>query len=70
ILPLVPEETRIDQENHCCCQKWDDPTTHLFFPELGYFTEEPDPIDPTIDYAAEYKTVQERQNRLQHMTHL
>lgn len=49
ILPLTPEETRIDKDNHIHT------TFKLFFEELGYLTEEPEPIDPTRDYEAEAK---------------
>ncbi|KAI9307021.1 hypothetical protein BJ944DRAFT_148267, partial [Cunninghamella echinulata] len=50
IIILSPEETTIDSSNHICS------TNHfkLFFEELGYLSEEPELIDPTIDYEAEY----------------
>jgi hypothetical protein len=49
ILPLTPEETRIDHNNQIHT------TFKLFFEELGYLTEEPESIDPTRDYEAEAK---------------
>ncbi|KAI8073939.1 hypothetical protein BC940DRAFT_289576 [Gongronella butleri] len=58
IVPLVPEETRIDAGNHCCCAS---PCNLFFFKELGYFSDEPLPIDPEIDYEAEYLVRLEQQ---------
>ncbi|KAG2228030.1 hypothetical protein INT45_012054 [Circinella minor] len=57
IVPLMPEETTIDKDNHI--------HTHfkLFFEELGYLTEEPEPIDPTRDYDAEAKQMLEERDR-------
>ncbi|KAL0081626.1 hypothetical protein J3Q64DRAFT_1730810 [Phycomyces blakesleeanus] len=48
IMLLTPEESFVE-DNHI--------KTHirLFFEELGYLTEEPEPIDPTRDYEAEAK---------------
>lgn len=48
IVSLTPEETIIDQDNHCIHTSY-----QLFFEELGYLTEEPEPIDPTRDYEKE-----------------
>jgi hypothetical protein len=59
ILPLNPEECIIDSDNHI--QSMDG--YHLFFEELGYFTEEPEPIDPTRDYEAEAKILIEERNK-------
>jgi hypothetical protein len=47
IVSLTPEETTIDKDNHCHT------SYQLFFEELGYLTEEPEPIDPTRDYEKE-----------------
>lgn len=57
IIPLMPEESVIDEDNHI--------QTHikLFFEELGYLTEEPEPIDPTRDYDAEARQMLEERNR-------
>lgn len=56
ILSLAPEETIIDKDNriHTTCK--------LFFEELGYLTEEPEPIDPTRDYEAEAKELFNQRN--------
>ncbi|CEI98948.1 hypothetical protein RMCBS344292_13043 [Rhizopus microsporus] len=58
ILPLNPEECTIDEDNHI--QSTD---VHVFFEELGYFTEEPEPIDPTRDYEAEAKLLLEERDK-------
>lgn len=50
IISLTPEETRIDQDNHIIPAD-----IHVFFEELGFICDEPDVIDPTRDYEAEYK---------------
>lgn len=57
IVPLMPEESTIDENNHI--------QTHikLFFEELGYLTEEPEPIDPTRDYDAEAQQMLEERAR-------
>ena len=57
IVPLMPEETTIDKDNHI--------HTHfkLFFEELGYLTEEPEPIDPTRDYDEEARQMLEERDR-------
>ncbi|KAI9478338.1 MAG: hypothetical protein EXX96DRAFT_570457 [Benjaminiella poitrasii] len=59
ILPLNPEECVVDENNHI--QNVDG--IHLFFEELGYLTEEPEPIDPTRDYEAEAKILIEERNK-------
>ncbi|CAO3660588.1 unnamed protein product [Rhizopus stolonifer] len=50
IVTLSPEECTIDAQNHI--QTSD---VKVFFEELGYFTEEPEPIDPTRNYELEAK---------------
>ncbi|KAI9243661.1 hypothetical protein BDA99DRAFT_421176, partial [Phascolomyces articulosus] len=57
IVPLMPEETTIDKDNHI--------HTHfkLFFEELGYLTEEPEPIDPTRDYDEEARQMLEERDK-------
>lgn len=50
IVSLTPEETIIDKDNHCIHTSY-----KLFFEELGYLTEEPEPIDPSRDYEKEAK---------------
>lgn len=50
ILSLTPEETIVDKDNHCIHTSF-----QIFFEELGYLTEEPEPIDPTRDYDLEAK---------------
>ncbi|OBZ91700.1 hypothetical protein A0J61_00253 [Choanephora cucurbitarum] len=59
ILPLIPEACIVDKDNHI--QSMDG--IHVFFEELGYFTEEPEPIDPTRDYDAEAKQLLEERNK-------
>lgn len=59
ILSLNPEESIIDGDNHI--QSMDG--HKLFFEELGCFTEEPEPIDPTRDYDAEAKILIEERNK-------
>ncbi|RCI00401.1 hypothetical protein CU098_010368 [Rhizopus stolonifer] len=59
ILPLIPEAYVVDKDNHI--QNVDG--THMFFEELGYFTEEPEPIDPTRDYEAEAQQLIEERNK-------
>ncbi|KAI7906008.1 uncharacterized protein BX663DRAFT_498488 [Cokeromyces recurvatus] len=65
ILPLNPEECIVDKDNHI--QNIDG--IHLFFEELGYLTEEPEPIDPTCDYEAEAKILIEERNKT-HKRHI
>ncbi|KAI9316066.1 hypothetical protein BX666DRAFT_291079 [Dichotomocladium elegans] len=57
IIPLMPEESIVDENNHI--------RTHvrLFFTELGYLTEEPEPIDPTRDYEAEAQAMLQERER-------
>ncbi|KAI8647152.1 hypothetical protein BD408DRAFT_408687 [Parasitella parasitica] len=59
ILPLNPEECIVDSENHI--QNVDG--HRLFFEELGCFTEEPEPIDPSRDYDAEAVAFIEERNK-------
>lgn len=59
IFTLNPEECLVDKDNHI--QNLDG--VHLFFEELGYLTEEPEPIDPTRDYEAEGKLLIEERNK-------
>ena len=54
IVSLTPEETIIDKDNHLST------SYHLFFEELGYLTEDPEPIDPTRDYEQEARELQSR----------
>ena len=54
IVSLTPEETIIDKDNHLST------SYQLFFEELGYLTEEPEPIDPTRDYEQEARELQSR----------
>ncbi|KAI8086493.1 uncharacterized protein BX664DRAFT_335941 [Halteromyces radiatus] len=49
IIPLMPEETCCDKDNHIIA------STKIFFEELGYVCDEPEPLDPTRDYEAEYR---------------
>lgn len=58
IIPLTPEETICDKDNHII-----QTDQHVFFEELGYFCEEPEPIDPTVDYEADYKERMDRQQQ-------
>ncbi|KAI8086546.1 uncharacterized protein BX664DRAFT_336121 [Halteromyces radiatus] len=50
IMILTPDETTTDNSNHICTT-----SIRLFFDELGYLTEEPQPIDPTKNYAEEFE---------------
>ncbi|KAI9031914.1 hypothetical protein CLU79DRAFT_730659 [Phycomyces nitens] len=59
IIPLTPEESRIDKDNHIVQSN----PCYYFFEELGYFTEEPEPIDPTRDYDAEAQQLIQERNR-------
>lgn len=59
IFSLNPEECKVDKDNHI--QQLDG--VHLFFEELGYLTEEPEPIDPTRDYEAEGRLLIEERNK-------
>ncbi|SAM08394.1 hypothetical protein [Absidia glauca] len=51
IIPLTPEETCCDQDNHIIQPQ----QVSLFFEELGILYDEPEPIDPSRDYEAEYQ---------------
>ncbi|KAI7869212.1 hypothetical protein BDF14DRAFT_1714805, partial [Spinellus fusiger] len=59
ILPLTPEESRIDKDNHIIQSN----PCKYFFEELGYFTQEPDLIDPSRDYEAEAQVLVKKRNR-------
>jgi hypothetical protein len=59
ILSLSPEACIVDSDNHILSMD----AYHLFFEELGCFTEEPEPIDPTRDYDAEAKQLIEERNK-------
>ncbi|KAI8391233.1 uncharacterized protein BYT42DRAFT_556123 [Radiomyces spectabilis] len=58
IWALSPEETIIDAENHIHTTE-----IKMFCEELGVFTEEPEPIDPTRDYEAEAALLIEERNK-------
>jgi hypothetical protein len=64
IISLTPEETTIDKDNHI------QTTYKFFFEELGYFTEEPEPIDPTRDYDQEAKDLLNRRNKKVRQNHI
>ncbi|KAG1152279.1 hypothetical protein G6F37_001412 [Rhizopus arrhizus] len=64
IIPLSPEETTIDKDNHIHT------TFHFFFKELGYFTEEPEPIDPDRDYEQEARTLLDQRNKKIRQEHI
>ncbi|KAI8331673.1 hypothetical protein BC941DRAFT_438122 [Chlamydoabsidia padenii] len=76
IIPLTPEETCCDQDNHIIQPR----SISLFFEELGVLCEEPEPIDPSRDYEAEFKlhnqqleqlySVNKRRPRRQYHVHL
>ncbi|CAO3589794.1 unnamed protein product [Absidia cylindrospora] len=57
IIPLTPEETICDKDNHII-----KPNVDVFFEELGFICDEPEPIDPGRDYEAEYKQQQQKYN--------
>ncbi|KAL9541189.1 hypothetical protein PS6_010418 [Mucor atramentarius] len=57
IISLTPEETIIDKDNHI------QTSFKLFFEELGYLTEEPEPIDPNRDYEQEAKDLLNQRDR-------
>ncbi|KAI8338371.1 hypothetical protein BC941DRAFT_422693 [Chlamydoabsidia padenii] len=59
ILSLTPEETTCDKDNHIIQS---DP--HHVFEELGYFCDEPEPIDPTMDYEADYQQRMDQQQQI------
>jgi hypothetical protein len=64
IISLTPEETIIDQDNHIQA------TFKLFFEELGYLTEEPEPIDPNRDYEQEAKDLLNQRDRKVRQKHV
>lgn len=64
IIALTPEETTIDKDNHIHT------TYKYFFEELGYFTEEPEPIDPTRDYEQEAKDLSSQRNKKVRQKHI
>ncbi|ORZ14052.1 hypothetical protein BCR42DRAFT_417950 [Absidia repens] len=55
IIPLTPEETICDKDNHIIKSN-----VNVFFEELGYICDEPEAIDPGCDYEAEYKQQQQK----------
>lgn len=57
IMTLTPDVTTTDSGNHICGN------IHLFFEEIGHLTEEPQPIDPSKDYLAEYQERLEQQKQ-------
>ncbi|KAI8993735.1 hypothetical protein BDB01DRAFT_777374 [Pilobolus umbonatus] len=63
IFSLSPEQCVIDSDNHI--RNVDG--QKLFFEELGYLCEEPEPIDPTRDYEAEAKHLIEERNKTRRM---
>ncbi|KAI9487342.1 MAG: hypothetical protein EXX96DRAFT_450289, partial [Benjaminiella poitrasii] len=65
IISLAPEETVIDKDNHIIHT-----TYQFFFKELGYFTEEPEPIDPNRDYEQEAKELFNRRNKKARQNHV
>lgn len=64
IIALMPEETTIDKDNHIHT------TYKFFFEELGYFTEEPEPIDPNRDYDQEAKDLLNQRNKKVRQKHI
>lgn len=64
IVPLTPEETTIDKDNHILT------TIQLFFEELGYLTEEPEPIDPNRDYDQEAKDLLSKRDKKPRQKHV
>ncbi|KAI8878500.1 hypothetical protein K501DRAFT_287844 [Backusella circina FSU 941] len=64
IVALTPEETSIDENNHIHT------TFTFFFEELGYLTEEPEPIDPTRDYDQEAKDLLNQRDRKVRQKHI
>lgn len=63
IFSLNPEECIVDADNHI--KNVDG--LKLFFEELGYLCEEPEPIDPSRDYDAEAAKLLEERNRTRKM---
>ncbi|CAO0797542.1 unnamed protein product [Mucor circinelloides] len=64
IISLTPEETIIDKDNHI------QTSFKLFFEELGYLTEEPEPIDPNRDYEQEAKDLLNQRDRKVRQKHV
>ncbi|KAI8997348.1 hypothetical protein BDB01DRAFT_707875, partial [Pilobolus umbonatus] len=64
ILTLVPEESTIDEDNKIHT------SIKLFFEELGYLTEEPEPIDPSIDYEEEGRIFLSQRNNKARKNHV
>ncbi|KAI9276352.1 hypothetical protein BY458DRAFT_505582 [Sporodiniella umbellata] len=64
IVPLSPEESVVDQDNHIRYQY------HYFFKELGYFTEEPEPIDPKRNYEQEAHSLITQRNQKLRQQHI
>ncbi|ORX52479.1 hypothetical protein DM01DRAFT_1336853 [Hesseltinella vesiculosa] len=56
-IPLVPEEAHCDKDNHIVQE------IRVFFEDLGYLCEEPDQIDPTADYEAEFQQRSDQQKQ-------
>ncbi|KAI9012036.1 hypothetical protein CLU79DRAFT_435321 [Phycomyces nitens] len=63
IMLLAPEESYMEDDHI---------QTHirLFFEELGYLTEEPEPIDPTRDYEAEAEILMASRNQKTRQKHI
>jgi hypothetical protein len=64
IVALTPEETVIDENNHIHT------TFTFFFQELGYLTEEPEPIDPNRDYEKEAKDLLSQRDKKVRQKHV
>ncbi|KAI8883925.1 hypothetical protein K501DRAFT_285136 [Backusella circina FSU 941] len=64
IISLTPEESTIDENNQIHT------TFQYFFEELGYFTEEPEPIDPTRDYEQEAKELTTQRDKTARKNHV
>jgi hypothetical protein len=64
IVSLTPEETTIDKDNHILT------TIQLFFEELGYLTEEPEPIDPSRDYDQEARDLLSQRDKKVRQKHV
>jgi hypothetical protein len=64
IVSLTPEETIIDKDNHIHT------SFKLFFEELGYLTEEPEPIDPSRDYDQEARDLLSQRDKKVRQKHV
>ncbi|KAI8083212.1 uncharacterized protein B0P05DRAFT_536522 [Gilbertella persicaria] len=64
IVSLTPEESIIDKDNHIHS------FYQLFFEELGYLTEEPEPIDPNRDYNQEAKDLMNQRDKRMRQKHV